>query len=144
MRLYSVEIYHFFFFFFLFLNNTRQWKCTICQQVFVSKAQLRSHNKMHDNNLNGSSSLDTDRSQKENISINKTIPIDSTLNNRISFDVKTLSNNSIKLDEKISLNDKMGAGGGGDSSVSEKVLLDTVAEKKIMDQIDVSKRKYYT
>ncbi|KAL2728129.1 LOW QUALITY PROTEIN: zinc finger protein 236-like isoform X1 [Vespula maculifrons] len=113
-------------------KNKEQWKCTICQQVFVSKAQLRSHNKMHDNNLNASS-LESDKSQKENISINKSLSIDSTSNNKISFDSKTLSNNSIKLDEKISLDDKMGT----DSSVSEKVLLDTVAEKKIMDQIDV-------
>lgn len=97
---------------------------------------------MHDNSLNGSTSLDTERSQKENISINKTIAIDSTSSNKISFDGKTLSNNSVKLDEKISLNDKMAnvGGGGSDSSVSEKVLLDTVAEKKIMDQIDVSQK----
>ncbi|KAL2726673.1 LOW QUALITY PROTEIN: zinc finger protein 236-like isoform X1 [Vespula squamosa] len=113
-------------------KNKEQWKCTICQQIFVSKAQLRSHNKMHDNNLNANS-LESDKSQKENISINKSLSIDSTSHNKISFDSKTLSNNSIKLDEKISSDDKMGT----DSSVSEKVLLDTVAEKKIMDQIDV-------
>ncbi|XP_015177319.1 PREDICTED: zinc finger protein 236-like isoform X3 [Polistes dominula] len=108
-------------------KSKEQWKCTICQRVFVSKIQLKSHHKMHFNKLNSDSLEVTDSSQKENISIDTSLSIDSTSNNKISF-----GNNKTSIEENISLDDKMGT----DSSVSEKVLLDIVAEKKIMDQID--------
>ncbi|XP_043500967.1 zinc finger protein 236-like isoform X1 [Polistes fuscatus] len=114
-------------------KNKEQWKCTICQRGFVSKVQLKSHHKMHFNKLNFSS-LEPDSSQKENMSINTSFSIDSTSNSKISFDDKT------SLEENISLDDKMGT----DSSVSEKVLLDIVAEKKIMDQISGGVQKKET
>ncbi|KAK2584206.1 hypothetical protein KPH14_006627 [Odynerus spinipes] len=117
-------------------KSKEQWKCTICQQVFVSKAQLKSHNKMHDNSFIADV-LKPDSSQKETIPMDTSLSIDSSSNYNISLNNKALQSDQISMDDKIALNDNMGT----DSSVSEKVLLDTVAEKKIMDQIDGSIEK---
>ncbi|XP_014481425.1 PREDICTED: zinc finger protein 236-like isoform X2 [Dinoponera quadriceps] len=88
------------------------WKCTTCHKVLDSKQQLKLHNKIHTDTWNVSS-MEPDSSQKEPISSNTALPSITTLDVRID----------------------------ADSSVSEKVLLDTVAEKKIMECIDENMEK---
>lgn len=87
----------------------RQWKCSICQKVLNNKIQLKLHSKIHPNNWNVSS-MGSDNSQKELTSTNSNLSSITTLDVRVD----------------------------PDSSVSERVLLDTVAEKKIMEYTDVS------
>lgn len=87
----------------------RQWKCTTCQKVMDSKLQLEFHNKVHTEAWNVSS-MEADSSEKELISSSSVLPSLTTLDVRVD----------------------------ADSSVSEKVLMDAVAEKKNMDYADVS------
>jgi len=90
------------------IPSHRQWKCTTCQKVMGSKLQLKFHNKMHTEAWNVSS-MEADSSQKELIS---------------SSGLPSITTLDIRVD--------------ADSSVSEKVLMDAVAEKKSMDCADVS------
>ncbi|XP_032680584.1 zinc finger protein 236-like isoform X2 [Odontomachus brunneus] len=88
------------------------WKCTTCHKILDSKQQLKLHSKIHADTWNVSS-MEPDSSQKEPISSNSALSSITALNVRID----------------------------ADSSVSEKVLLDTVAERKIMDCVDNIEKK---
>ncbi|XP_012059016.1 PREDICTED: zinc finger protein 236-like [Atta cephalotes] len=87
--------------------NKQRWKCMICQKVLDSKLQMKYHSKIHTATWNVSS-MEPDSSQK-NISSSSGLPSDLT-----TLDVRADSN----------------------SSVSEKVLMAAVAEKKSMDHAD--------
>lgn len=86
----------------------------MCDKYFDNRMQLRSHNKIH-----------------ENFSWNAT---PSKLNS--TKDIPTLSEIRVAIVNESSLNDIIVE--DSDSAVSEKVLLDTVAERKVMDRIGVS------
>ncbi|XP_011055241.1 PREDICTED: zinc finger protein 236-like isoform X2 [Acromyrmex echinatior] len=88
--------------------NKQRWKCTICQKVLDSKLQMKYHSKMHTTTWNVSS-MEPDSSQKNVISSSSGLPSDLT-----TLDVRADSN----------------------PSVSEKVLMAAVAEKKSMDRAD--------
>lgn len=92
----------------IIFQSYRQWKCTTCQKILDNKLQLKLHSKMHTDAWNVS--IESDNSQKE-------------LSSSTS-DFSAITAMDIRID--------------ADSSVSEKVLLDTVAERKIMDGGDVS------
>ncbi|XP_018375553.1 PREDICTED: zinc finger protein 236-like isoform X4 [Trachymyrmex cornetzi] len=89
--------------------NKQRWKCTICQKVLDSKLQMKYHSKMHTATWNVLS-MEPDSSQKNVISSSSGLPSDLTM----SLDVRADSN----------------------PSVSEKVLMAAVAEKKSMDRAD--------
>ena len=86
----------------------------ICQKVLDSKLQMKYHSKIHTATWNVSS-MEPDSSQKNVISSSSGLSSDLT-----TLDVRADSN----------------------SSVSEKVLMAAVAEKKSMDHADVSTCKY--
>ncbi|KYQ57286.1 hypothetical protein ALC60_03808 [Trachymyrmex zeteki] len=88
--------------------NKQRWKCTICQKVLDSKLQMKYHSKMHTGTWNVSS-VEPDSSQKNVISSSSGLP-----SNLTTLDVRADSN----------------------PSVSEKVLMAAVAEKKSMDRAD--------
>nr|XP_012214852.1 PREDICTED: zinc finger protein 236-like isoform X1 [Linepithema humile] len=100
-------------------TNKQQWKCTTCQKVLGSKLQLKYHNKVHTEAWNVSS-MEADSSQKELISSSSGLPSITTLDVRVD----------------------------ADSSVSEKVLMDAVAEKKSMDcadeKVEKKEKREYT
>lgn len=98
---------------FLFMFSHRRWKCTTCQKILSSKLQLKFHNKIHTEVWNVSST-EPDSSQKDLISSN------SGLSGITTLDVQVNPN----------------------PSVSEKVLMDAVAERKSMDRTDVSTYEY--
>jgi len=80
-----------------------------CQKVLDSRLQLKLHFKVHTETWN-ISSMEADSSQKELISSNS--------------DLTPMTALDVQIDP--------------DSSVSEKVLMDAVAERKIMDCPNVS------
>ncbi|XP_011640624.1 zinc finger protein 236-like isoform X1 [Pogonomyrmex barbatus] len=96
-------------------TNKQRWKCTTCQKILGSKLQLKSHSKMHTESWNVSS-MESDSSQKELTSSNSGLPSIPTLDVPIN----------------------------ADSSVSEKVLMDAVAERKSMDHADENVEKKET
>ncbi|XP_076223167.1 uncharacterized protein LOC116428332 isoform X2 [Nomia melanderi] len=91
-------------------TNKQHWKCSLCDKYFDNRMQLRSHNKVH-----------------ENFSWNAT---PSKINN--NKDIPTLSEIRVAIVNE-SLNDIVVE--DSDSAVSERVLLDTVAERKVMDRV---------
>ncbi|XP_070530317.1 zinc finger protein 236 isoform X2 [Cardiocondyla obscurior] len=92
-------------------TNKQRWKCAVCQKTLSSKLQLKFHSKMHDMIESwNSSSTEPDSSQKD-----------------LAFSNSELSNLT-RLEVQINSNPSR--------SVSEKVLMDAVAEKKSMDHVD--------
>ncbi|XP_012537220.1 zinc finger protein 236 isoform X2 [Monomorium pharaonis] len=92
-------------------TNKQRWKCTTCQKILGSKLQLKVHSKMHSENWNVSS-IEPDSSQKESSPIS--------------------SNSGVPmLDIQVDPN----------PSVSEKVLMAAVAERKSMDHADDNVKK---
>lgn len=87
----------------------------MCDKYFDNRMQLRSHNKIHE-----SFSWSTPPSK-----LNST------------KDIPTLSEIRVAIVNESSLNDIVVE--DSDSAVSERVLLDTVAERKVMDRIGVSR-----
>ncbi|XP_015593924.1 zinc finger protein 236 isoform X3 [Cephus cinctus] len=92
--------------------SRQQWKCTVCNKTFSSKIHLKSHRQIHEVNWN-TNSIEPDSSQKE------------PLTRSTDF----LSNFNLNVTT------------GNDSSVSQKVLLDTVAEKDIIDHSNEQNEK---
>ncbi|XP_011330673.2 zinc finger protein 236 isoform X2 [Ooceraea biroi] len=93
-------------------TNKQQWKCMTCQKVLDSRLQLKLHSKVHTEAWN-ISSMEADSSQKELISSNS--------------DLSSITTLDVQLDP--------------DSSVSQKVLMDAVAEREIMGYPDENMKK---
>lgn len=101
-----------FYYFTPFVFCCRSFKCVSCEKHFNSKIELKSHNKIHETLIWNASEINN-------------VPENSML----SSEVQPIENghpplNNIVIDP--------------DSAVSEKVLLDTVAEKEVMDRVEVS------
>ncbi|XP_011870843.1 PREDICTED: zinc finger protein 236-like isoform X3 [Vollenhovia emeryi] len=96
-------------------TNKQRWKCTTCQKILGSKLQLKFHSKTHNEAWNVSST-ELNSSHKDLISSN------SGLSGITTLDVRVDPN----------------------SSVSEKVLMDAVAERKSMDRADENVEKKET
>ncbi|XP_025994826.1 zinc finger protein 236 isoform X2 [Solenopsis invicta] len=98
-------------------TNKQRWKCTTCQKIMGSKLQLKVHNKMHTETWNVLP-MEPDSSQKESslISSSSGLPAITTL------DVQVVPN----------------------PSVSEKVLMAAVAERKSMDRFNENVEKKET
>ncbi|XP_053982057.1 zinc finger protein 236-like isoform X1 [Hylaeus volcanicus] len=104
--------------------NKQPWKCQSCEKYFNSKTQLRSHSRIHETSRwNTISELNTGTPEN---------PVPSEMRAIVDVDSPL---NDIVIDP--------------DSTVSERVLLDTVAEKEVMDRVknalaEKKVRKEYT
>ncbi|XP_076244279.1 uncharacterized protein LOC143185274 isoform X2 [Calliopsis andreniformis] len=106
-------------------TNKQSWKCPSCEKYFNSKTQLRSHSKIHE----------------------------ASTWNEIQSGIGSCPENSIATGIETSIGVINSPLNGDvidpDSTVSEKVLLDTVAEKEVMDRarnisLEKKERKEYT
>nr|XP_033206407.1 zinc finger protein 91-like isoform X1 [Bombus vancouverensis nearcticus] len=100
------------------------FKCLSCEKQFNNRIQLLSHSKIHETSIWNASGMNDN-------SDNSTF-LSEVHQPRIANDHSPLHNIMIEPD----------------SAVSEKVLLDTVAEKEVMDQVEIllekKERKEYT
>ncbi|OAD55101.1 hypothetical protein WN48_05576 [Eufriesea mexicana] len=101
----------------------QSFKCISCEKHFNSKIELKSHNKIHE-------TLMWNTSEINNVSENS----------MLSSEVQPIENGHLPLNNIVI---------DPDSAVSEKVLLDTVAEREVMDRvenilIDKKEQKEYT
>lgn len=94
--------------------SCRPFKCLSCEKQFNNRIQLLSHSKIHETSIWNASGINDN-------SDNSTF-LSEVHQPRIANDHSPLHNIIIEPD----------------SAVSEKVLLDTVAEKEVMDQVEVS------
>ncbi|XP_029032628.2 zinc finger protein 236-like isoform X2 [Osmia bicornis bicornis] len=106
----------------------QSWKCSSCEKYFSSRTQLRSHSKIHEISIWNAMSTGTENSQI-------------VTETSVSSDLQPVTNNGDPCLNDIAIDP--------DSAVSEKVLLDTMAEKAVMDQIETvsgerRERKEYT
>ncbi|XP_076167161.1 uncharacterized protein LOC143146603 isoform X2 [Ptiloglossa arizonensis] len=91
--------------------NKQPWKCPTCEKYFNSRTQLRSHSRIHETSTWNAMSTEINTTTPENL-----------ISSKMRAVVRTNSPlNDIVIDP--------------DSTVSERVLLDTVAEKEVMDRV---------
>lgn len=103
-------INHFYFLTFR-LYIYRLYKCSSCDKYFNDKIELQSHSKVHEIPIWNASEINS-----------------TTENSTLSSEMQPVVNGHSSLNIIIDT----------DSAVSEKVLLDTVAEKEVMDRVEVS------
>ncbi|XP_043265068.1 zinc finger protein 236-like [Colletes gigas] len=105
--------------------NKQPWKCQSCDKYFNNRTQLRSHSRIHETSTWNAISSEMNTAASEN---------------SVSSEMRTVvAADSLLNDIVIE----------PDSTVSERVLLDTVAEKEVMDRLknvlmEKKVRKEYT